>query len=145
MNEFNQMFQQAVAIKSHEMHSKRKVFEKQSLFIKAGLYYLNEFKDQRKLPFEERLAIANELKEKGNQFFKEGNLISEVGKYSNASHEYEKSLSIFLFIENKNPNWKNEGIIDDDLTYVDEGEDEKVKDVRVKSLLNLAMCYIKEK
>lgn len=56
------------------------------------------------------------MKDKGNELFKEN-------KFSNASHEYEKSLSIFLYIENKNQNWKNEGIIDDDLTYMDEGED----------------------
>lgn len=45
------------------------------------------------------------------------------GKFGNASHEYEKSLSIFLYIENKNPNWKNEGILDDDLTYKDDNLD----------------------
>ncbi|CAD8213037.1 unnamed protein product [Paramecium octaurelia] len=132
------MFQQAVAIKSHEMHSKRKVFEKQPLFIKAGLYYLNEYLEQRKLDIEQRLDFANQLKEKGNSLFQQG-------KFGNASHEYEKSLSIFLYIENKNPNWKNEGILDDDLTYKDDNFDQRIVDIRIKLLLNLAICYIKEK
>ncbi|CAD8165102.1 unnamed protein product [Paramecium pentaurelia] len=132
------MFQQAVAIKSHEMHSKRKVFEKQPLFIKAGLYYLNEYLEQRKLDIEQRLDFANQLKEKGNNLFQQG-------KFGNASHEYEKSLSVFLYIENKNPNWKNEGIIDDDLTYKDDNFDQRIVDIRIKLLLNLAICYIKEK
>ncbi|CAD8122885.1 unnamed protein product [Paramecium sonneborni] len=132
------MFQQAVAIKSHEMHSKRKVFEKQPLFIKAGLYYLNQYVEQRKLDIEQRLSFANELKENGNSLFQQG-------RFGNASHEYEKSLSIFLYIENKNANWKNEGIVDDDLTYKDDNFDERIVDIRIKLLLNLAICYIKEK
>ncbi|CAD8123681.1 unnamed protein product [Paramecium sonneborni] len=148
MNEFNQMFQQAVAIKSHEMHSKRKVFEKQPLFIKAGLYYLNEYIEQRKLDIEQRLNFATELKENGNKLFQQGikiNVFTFKGKFGNASHEYEKSLSIFLYIENKNGNWKNEGIVDDDLTYRDDNSDWRIMDIRIKLLLNLSICYIKEK
>lgn len=40
-----------------------------------------------------------------------------LDKFDEAAHEYEQSLSIFKWIENSNPNWKNEGILDEHLTY----------------------------
>lgn len=139
MEDFNHMLHQAVAIKSHEMSSKRKTFEKQPIFIKAGLYYLNDYKEMRQSPTETRYECAVQLKEKGNELFKEGNL-------SKATHEYEKSLSIFLYIENVKPNWKNEGILDEDLTYMDEAHlDDRIIPLRIKVLLNLAICYLKDK
>jgi hypothetical protein len=65
------------------------------------------------------MAMACGLKDAGSTFFQEQ-------QFSKAAHEYEKALSIFLYIENRNPNWKNEGIFDEDLTYVDySGQDEE--------------------
>lgn len=49
---------------------------------------------------------------------------------------------MFLYIENRNLNWKNEGILDADLTYKDECD--VAEDIIIKILLNLAICYLKE-
>ncbi|KAM3136496.1 hypothetical protein pb186bvf_011454 [Paramecium bursaria] len=139
MNEFNQLMQQAVAIKSSEVKNQRKKFEALPVFMKAGLYYWNEFIELRKKQIDERIAMSEQLKQQGNDLIKEG-------KYSKAAHEYEKSLSIFLYIENKRLNWKNEGIFDEDLKYVDEIDlDPRIKDIRTKVLSNMALCYLKEK
>lgn len=69
-----------------------------------------------------------------------------LGQYQQAQHEYEKSLSIFLYVRDRNPNWKNEGILDEDLTYCDDaGGNEDILDLRIKVLNNLAICYLKQK
>lgn len=39
--------------------------------MKTGLYYSNQYKDERTKSFDERMALTNELKEKGNSFFSE--------------------------------------------------------------------------
>ena len=151
MKDFNNLFQSAVAIKSSEQNKKRKIFEKLPLFLKAGLYYSNTHAEDRKRFFDEKQAFTDKLKESGNRLFQQG-------RYSEASHEYEKSLSIFLYVENRNANWKNEGIVDDDLTYVDDRGVSDIQsdailsiilffylDQRLKILLNLAACYLKMK
>ena len=43
-------------------------------------------------------------------------------------------------------NWKNEGIFDEDLKYIDEIDlDPRIKDIRTKVLSNMALCFLKEK
>ena len=43
MEDFNQLFHQAVAIKQSTLHQQRKEFEKLPTFLKAGLYYLGKY------------------------------------------------------------------------------------------------------
>ena len=62
MNEFNQLMQQAVAIKSSEVKSQRKKFEALPVFMKAGLYYWNEFIELRQKDIDERINMSEQLK-----------------------------------------------------------------------------------
>jgi hypothetical protein len=74
MKDFNELFQQAAAIKQSQMHQQRKTFEKLPIFIKTGLYYSQKYEDCKLQAFAERLKVAEELKEKGNSMFKLGTL-----------------------------------------------------------------------
>lgn len=51
--------------------------------------------------FDEKMAIAKELKDKGKVLFREN-------KYDAAISEFEKALSVFNWIETTNPNWRTE-------------------------------------
>lgn len=143
MDHFQDIFHQAVNIKNCQMLSRRQKFESQPIFIKAGLYYLNKYENVRKQSFIQKLIVSEHLKQNGNQFFKNGEL-------EKASHEYEQSLSIFRYIKNKNPNWKNEGIVDEDLEYFEETgssqeQNSKLQLLKVAIYINLALTYLKLK
>ena len=89
------------------------------------------------------MLVAEIIKNRGSVQYSAQN-------FNEASHEYEQALSIFRYIENKNPNWKNSGIIDDDLVYVDTTsanpkEQAQLNDFKLKIYLNLAICYLKIK
>ena len=125
------------------MLSRRQKFEAQPLFIKAGLYYLNKFSNVRTQSFIQRYIVSEYLKQSGNTFYKSNDL-------DKAAHEYEQSLSIFRYITNKNKNWKNEGIIDDDLEYIEETgfnyeQNQKLKTMKVTIYINLSLTYLKLK
>lgn len=92
MEDFDTLMKQAVSIKTGQMMSKRRKFEVQPLFIKAGLYYLVKFSNVRRQGFYQRYAVSDHLKVKGNKLFKEE-------KVEEAAREYEQvSFShIFLF------------------------------------------------
>lgn len=115
MEDFDTLMKQAVSIKTSQMTQKRKKFEQLPLFIKAGLYYLAKYDNVRKQGFYQRYAVSDHLKSRGNKLFK-----AESAEL--AAREYEQvilapipllnfqALSILRYINNKNPNWKNEGI-----------------------------------
>lgn len=131
---------QAVSIKTNQMVQKRKKFESQPLFLKAGLYFLAKYDNVRKQGFYQRYAVSDHLKVRGNKLFK-------AESVELAAREYEQALSILRYINNKNPNWRNEGIIDEDLEYINfdgEGEEEKAMATSIKVALynNLAACYL---
>jgi hypothetical protein len=48
MNKFERMMKAAVSIKSAELESKRKKFEKLPMFLKAGVYYSTKLDVLRK-------------------------------------------------------------------------------------------------
>ena len=143
MEHFQDIFQQAVSIKNSQMHSRRQKFEAQPQFVKAGLYYLNKFESVRAQGFHQRFVVAEFLKQNGNNHFK----ANELDK---AAHEYEQSLSLFRYIKNSNKNWKNEGILDDELEYIEETgvsliESQKIQALKVAIYINLALTYLKLK
>lgn len=143
MEHFQDIFQQAVSIKNSQMLSRRHKFESQPLFLKAGLYYLNKYENVRKQNFDQKFIVCEYLKQNGNTYFKNN-------EFDKAEHEYEQSLSIFRYIRNKNPNWKTEGILDDDLEYIEENgstpqETERIKQLKVIIYINLSLAYLKLK
>lgn len=52
MDEFQNLFNQAVQIKNADMLSRRQMFEKQPSFIKAGLYYSVKYHSVRQQIFQ---------------------------------------------------------------------------------------------
>lgn len=48
MNKFEQMMKAAVSIKSSQLESKRRKFEKLPMFLKAGVYYSSKLENVRK-------------------------------------------------------------------------------------------------
>jgi len=143
MEHFQDIFQQAVSIKNSQMQSRRQKFESQPQFVRAGLYYTNKYENVRNQNFNQKLIVSEYLKQSGNSHFK-------ANEFEKAAHEYEQSLSIFRYIKNSNKNWKNEGILDDDLEYFDEIgsnliENQKIKALKVMLYINLALTYLKMK
>ena len=143
MDHFQDIFQQAVSIKNGQMLSRRQKFESQPVFLKAGLFYLAKFENVRSQTCAQRLIVAEYLKEKGNFYYKNH-------EFDKSAHEYEQALSIFRFISNSNKNWKNEGILDEDLRYFEDNgetaeERENVKKTKICVFLNLSLSYMKIK
>eukprot|EP01017_Pseudomicrothorax_dubius_P026919 TRINITY_DN3046_c0_g1_i10.p1 TRINITY_DN3046_c0_g1~~TRINITY_DN3046_c0_g1_i10.p1 ORF type:complete len:532 (-),score=111.04 TRINITY_DN3046_c0_g1_i10:174-1769(-) len=141
MEEFDQLLRQAVSIKSSESAAKRKIFDSLPLFIKCGLFYYEKYANVRKQAFLPRYNTCEMLKAEGNRLFSQA-------IYEKATRTYEQALSIFRYITSRKPNWKNEGICDDDLDQVafvspSQSENERVKAISLSLYLNLAASYLK--
>lgn len=135
------ILEHAMKLKSADMMSRRKKFESMPLFIKAGLYYINKYESVRLQSFPQRFCVAELLKQNGNALFK-------VQQYDKALREYEQALSIFRFIKNNNPNWRQEGLFDENLEYIDyqgsqEVENQQIVQLKLALYLNLSAAYIK--
>lgn len=83
MDDFKELMQQAVSIKSGQMLEKRRNFEQLPVFVKAGLYYQPKYHNVRQQGFHQRLSVAELLKLKGNKEF-------SLQKYDQAAHLYEQ-------------------------------------------------------
>ena len=108
---------------------------------------LTIFKDvieaRKSLDFNGRIDFATKCKLKGNDYF-------AGGEYQEAINEYERSLSMFCWVEPLSANWRREEIEDDKLkerTYVPLNDDEKssMNKLMVSCYLNLAATYQKTK
>jgi|AntRauTorckE5430_2_1112549.scaffolds.fasta_scaffold07420_3 tetratricopeptide (TPR) repeat protein len=99
------LLSQAVKLKSAQEQPLRKQFDAFPVFLQNSIFPRQETIDARAAPFEERFETATKLKMLGNKFAKDGNHVDSL-------NQYEMSLSVFKWIENSNPNWKNEGIKD---------------------------------
>ena len=98
---------------------------------------------RKTLDFNGRLDFATKCKLKGNDYF-------AGGEYHEAINEYERSLSMFCWVEPLSANWRREEIEDDKLkerTYVPVNDDEKssMNKLMVSCYLNLAATYQKTK
>ena len=91
--------------------------------------------------FTERFDAAMAWKEDGNAAYREG-------RFDDALEKYKMSLSVFRYVENTNPNIKNEGIKDEylrEITYDPKSNDEKqqLHHFLVKVYNNLALVRLK--
>ena len=86
MDHFQDIFQQAVSIKSSQMLYQRQKFENQPLFIKVGLYFLNKFENVRNQDFNLRFYSCDLLKQKGNSFFKNDEITSAAREYEQVKY-----------------------------------------------------------
>jgi len=104
---------QAVKLKSAQEKPLRKVFDSFPTFYQNSIFSGQDVVDIRALGFEERLEAADKLKVLGNSHAKDGSHVESL-------NHYEMALSVFKWIKNTNPRWKNEGIRDD---FIEEKRD----------------------
>eukprot|EP00960_Hanusia_phi_P049743 759743-Hanusia_phi.AAC.2 len=148
--EFGRLMQQAVAMKTEMMKSDRRKYDKLPAFLQTSIYHMEQLKDTRALPMQERLGAAESMKEEGNRLFKEE-------KYDMANMKYEESLSVFKFLQvlEGHEDWKTngKGLRDEIYSIVDEdgvssGQEEMIEAIRRHKhscYLNIAACAMKQK
>jgi len=142
--DINDMFNTAAEIKSYQLAQERKKFDSLPDFYKDGLFNYLTLINVRNQKFYLKKCSFETMKNLGIQYLK-------FQSFDEAITEFSKSISIFKYIIDSNPNWKNgDGIKDSELTYIfDEGsnkeEKEEIKNMLKSSLLNLSLCnfYLK--
>jgi tetratricopeptide (TPR) repeat protein len=142
--DINDMFNTAAEIKSYQLAQERKKFDSLPDFYKDGLFNYLTLINVRNQKFYLKKCSFETMKNLGIQHLK-------FQSFDEAITEFSKSISIFKYIIDSNPNWKNgDGIKDSELTYIyDEGsnkeEKEEIKNMLKSSLLNLSLCnfYLK--
>ncbi|GFH51817.1 hypothetical protein CTEN210_08293 [Chaetoceros tenuissimus] len=99
------IFDQAVKLRTARDAALRSNFDKLPIFLQNSWIY-RELSEKRDLPFDSRIDLANSFKLEGNEKVKEG-------LFSEALTLYEKSFALFRWVENTNPNWRNDTIKDE--------------------------------
>lgn len=141
-NELGNILQEAVKLKSAQMGEKRKTYEKWPYFVQHTLFHgeKDDYKAGRQLPFNEKLRLAEKVKEAGNELYAQGS-------YSDAVDKYEEAPTVFYYCYSTDPGWRknNRGIDDDVIVLVDdqgttEEEASQQKKLRLACCLNLAAC-----
>ena len=131
---------QAVKIKSAQQASLRKDFDNLPNFLQNTIFSNDEITQIRQKSFEDRLDEAHGLKTQGNSYY-------QAGKFYEAKAVYESAISIFRFLTNINPSWKEIGIRDEDIRQeAFDGENEyqslEIKIFLVNCYNNLALTCI---
>lgn len=143
MDSFDNLLKQAAHIKSYQMGFDKQKFEKLPEFYKTGLYCYEMINNVRKQKcFHLKKAAFEVHKSKGIEFLEEEN-------FDDAHYSFCKALSIFKYIKNKNKNWKNEGIKDEELDYFsdvgdNEYEKKEIQSLKISALLNISLCDLKQ-
>jgi tetratricopeptide (TPR) repeat protein len=132
---------QAVKIKSAQQASLRKDFDNLPNFLQNTIFSSDEISQIRQKSFEDRLDEAYGLKNQGNSYY-------QAGKFYEAKAVYESAISIFRFLTNINPSWKEIGIRDEDIRQeAFDGENEnqslEIKNFLVNCYNNLALSCIR--
>lgn len=141
---FSVLMDRAVKIKSHQSTHLARKFNALPSFIQSSIFPSDEVINARLLDsFTDRFDAAMTWKDDGNAAYREG-------RFDEALEKYQASLAIFRFVENTNPNIKNEGIKDEYLRetiYVPENNDEQqqLQEFLAKLYNNLALTSMKRK
>lgn len=99
---FSVLMDRAVKLKTKQVGEERRRYDKMPSFYQHSIFPHEDVIAARNLDdFDARLAAAGELKSTGNSAFNEG-------RFGDALFQYEKALSVFRYLENSNPNWKNQ-------------------------------------
>ena len=75
------LMQQKSMIKSAHIGQKRKFFDRQPIFIQAGLYLYAKYLNVRNQQFHPRLFVFEVLKEQGNSLFANCHYFDAARKY----------------------------------------------------------------
>ena len=140
---FNVLMQQAVKLKTHMHKIDRVKFDQWPKFYQNSAFVRDEQREERKLPFLDRMKVAKEYKKKGDGHFE------ETKDYLQASLNYEWALGLFKWATPKDKNWRNKSVEDNDMdeeVFQGETEDEKdeILEFRIRCLLNLSRAYFKQ-
>lgn len=144
-NEFGNILQDAVKIKSAQMGQKRKTYETWPFFVQHTLFHgeKENFKAWRALPFPDKMEQAETLKEEGNSLYAKRS-------YTDAVDRYEDAGSLFHYCYSTDPGWRknNRGIDDDVIHLVDDkgsnpDEEAQIRKLRLTCALNLSACKMK--
>ena len=92
MNEFSNLMQAAVSVKTHQLALDRKIFDTLPQFLQAGLYRYQQYEVVRQQEFYPRLFVFEVLKEEGNWLFSKS-------EYNKACHKYEEvCMYVFMYL-----------------------------------------------
>ena len=105
-------------------------------FHQVSLLYSTELKDILKSPLPDKVQYFLRKKTEGTDLFNKKD-------YSSALEKYYQALTLFRWIENRNPNWSNRQISDADLIYRSEDLNEEVRGCLTIIYLNIAICSLK--
>ena len=134
---FDQLMKEAVALKSAQLSRYRPKFDSWPEFHQAGLYYSSNWTHLRQ---SDRKAQCDAFDSKKN----EGVTLLSEGDPQKALYRFEEALCVFRWVESRRPNWKNEGIEDDDLTVHEaEIEEESVRVRVLSAYLNISLCCMR--
>mmetsp|Transcript_18241 Transcript_18241/g.37203 ORF Transcript_18241/g.37203 Transcript_18241/m.37203 type:complete len:568 (+) Transcript_18241:142-1845(+) len=137
---FSVLMNQAVKMKTAQQATYREKFDSWPRYYQNSIFASDEVKAARDNPsFEEKMKFAESLKSEANELL-------NANKLLDANHKYEQALSVFVWAENTDPDWKNKGMQDKTLkedSFTDfKSEDEKTKvETFLRAVyLNLALC-----
>jgi tetratricopeptide (TPR) repeat protein len=139
---FSVLMDQAVKIKSSQLAPARQKYDAMPCFVQSSIFPSDEVTNARNLEsFTKRFDAAMTWKEEGNAAYREG-------RFDDALEKYKMSLAVFRYVENTNPNIKNEGIKDEylrEIMYVPKSNEEgqQVQHFLVKVYNNLALTSLK--
>lgn len=138
------LMDRAVKIKSLQSAHLARKYNALPSFIQSSIFPSDEVINARRLDsFTDRFDAAMTLKDDGNAAYREG-------RFDEAFEKYEAALAIFHFVENMNPNIKNEGIKDEYLRETiyapknnDDDEQQQLQEFLAKLYNNLALTSMK--
>ena len=139
---FTVLMDRAVKIKSLQSAQLARKYNASPSFIQSSIFASDEVINARNLDsFTDRLGAAIAWKEDGNAAYRDG-------QFDEALEKYQMSLSLFRFVENTNPNIKNEGIKDEylkEIIYIPKSNDEQLQmeQLLVKLYNNIALTSLK--
>ncbi|RLN27393.1 hypothetical protein BBJ28_00023550 [Nothophytophthora sp. Chile5] len=132
-NPFADLMNKAVKLKGAQQAQLRTQFDAWPQYFQHSLFMQDSVLNARKQPFLARLATAEAMKSRGNAHFNQEDLEEAVA-------EYEKALSVFKYLENKDPGWKKKGIEDKDMVLTDFKCEDPMDQARL-DVLQVA-CYL---
>jgi len=98
---FSILMERAVKLKSLQIADERKSYDKMPAFYQHSIFPNEEVVKERSKDFNDRLAAAKQMKDEGNIAYKNE-------RFSDALFQYEKALSVFRYMINTNPSWKDQ-------------------------------------
>lgn len=141
MESFDNLMKAACSIKSEHLLQDKRKFENQLECFKIGLYCGAQFANVRRQSLKLKQAAFLNIRKLATKYL-------EKKDFEEASYLFCQSLCIFKYIVSIKPNWKKEGIVDEDLTYfeeegITENERNLIKSLMIAGLNNIAFCDLK--